>query len=327
MSIRLAMPVNLFVGSLPYSATSQSLSDFLWDWVLPVSVRLALDRESGRAKGFGFVQVDNPEDAVAACRASGHHLGGHQVKVSVARSRAEVAFVPRTQFKNENDAPADDGPTASLSFSDLTDALMLALQQLNDEQEFWVRNSLLRVNRSISVEDAPIQSLFEELVTLLGKSPVMMTAVHPRLFEHLVACLLSASGYRDVKLTLPSADGGVDIWASKPSVLGRTQYLIQCKRYAPSRKITRPEVQLVYGVLASSTATMGSVITTSTFTTPARGFLSQQHHRMAGLDGEDLANWVMATAQLVKRQGTKSHTLQKPPTDPTTSPDFRNRSW
>lgn len=60
------MGKRLYVGSLSYYTTEQALEDFFAQVGQVESVRIVTDRETGRAKGFGFVEMVNEEDAQRA---------------------------------------------------------------------------------------------------------------------------------------------------------------------------------------------------------------------------------------------------------------------
>lgn len=82
----------LFVGNLPFSAHEDEVRE-LFEQHGPVhSVRLINDRETGRPRGFGFVEMD-PEAADAAMEAlNGHDLGGRALRVNEALERRPRAF-------------------------------------------------------------------------------------------------------------------------------------------------------------------------------------------------------------------------------------------
>ena len=294
------MPVLLFLGSLPFEASSQAVAGHLWDWVVPQAVVVGFDRVTGRSKGFGFATVENPEDAFIACRANGSYLDGCRVVVNVAVAAPSHATRWRdTPVQNYVDNAAG-APFESISSSQLQIELLQALDRA-DAGELWVQNSVVRFTGDARASSEPRNRQMARLVELLAESPELLAELHPRLFEHLIAALLSASGYQEIRLTVPSSDGGIDIYATRNSGLGRSVYLIQCKRYAPGRKVTRPEAQLTYGVLCSSAATKMAITTTSCFTRPAEEFLREHSHRLSGVDGQDLRRWLEATRQVLHR--------------------------
>ena len=82
------MPKRIYVGNLPFSATEEEVRE-LFDQYGPVaSVNLVTDRETGRPRGFGFVEMENDADADAAIDALDQtQMGGRSLKVNEARPR------------------------------------------------------------------------------------------------------------------------------------------------------------------------------------------------------------------------------------------------
>jgi HJR/Mrr/RecB family endonuclease len=92
-------------------------------------------------------------------------------------------------------------------------------------------------------------------------------ALSPYEFEAYVRDLLSALGYRDLRLNGRAGDLGVDIWGRTPE--GRTA-AIQCKRYAPGKNIGSPMIQTFIGMQRiHHGADVGLFVTTSGFTLEA----------------------------------------------------------
>ncbi len=60
------MGKKLYVGNLPYSATESSLTEWFSQSGTVESARLIIDRDSGRSKGFGFVEMSTDEEAEKA---------------------------------------------------------------------------------------------------------------------------------------------------------------------------------------------------------------------------------------------------------------------
>ena len=83
------MSRNVYVGNLPYRITDEEVRDvFSKDGREVVSVNLIIDRETGRPRGFGFVEMGSEklaEDAVTAL--DGFMLDGRPLKVNIARPR------------------------------------------------------------------------------------------------------------------------------------------------------------------------------------------------------------------------------------------------
>lgn len=83
------MGARLFVGNLPYSATEEEIRDlFAQKWGV-VEVRIVTDRETGRSRGFGFVELENEEAArEASTQMEGYDLGGRRMAIREAHDRA-----------------------------------------------------------------------------------------------------------------------------------------------------------------------------------------------------------------------------------------------
>jgi RNA recognition motif-containing protein len=77
---------NIFVGNLPYATNEETLRA-LFESIGPVaSARIILDRESHRPRGFGFVEMQNPDDVERAiAHLAGIRLEGRELVVNQAR--------------------------------------------------------------------------------------------------------------------------------------------------------------------------------------------------------------------------------------------------
>jgi RNA recognition motif-containing protein len=79
----------LYVGNLPYSATDESLADTFSQCGTVDSARIIMDRDSGRSKGFGFVEMSTDDEAQAAInKFNGFDMGGRPMTVSEAKPQA-----------------------------------------------------------------------------------------------------------------------------------------------------------------------------------------------------------------------------------------------
>ncbi len=82
------MSKSLYVGNLPWSATEDEVRSLFSSHGNVRSVKLVSDRETGRARGFGFVEMDE-SDAPAAIEAlDGASFGGRTLRVNEAQPRA-----------------------------------------------------------------------------------------------------------------------------------------------------------------------------------------------------------------------------------------------
>lgn len=80
----------LYVGNLPFSATDDSLRDLFGQCGSVTDVMIALDRQTGRSRGFGFVTFSTDEEANAAIsKFHGSDMEGRTIQVNEARPREE----------------------------------------------------------------------------------------------------------------------------------------------------------------------------------------------------------------------------------------------
>ena len=86
------MTKKLYVGNLSYTLTNESLADGFANFGTVVSARIITDRDTGRSKGFGFVEMSSDEEAQEAISGmNGKEFEGRTLTVSEAREQA-----PRT---------------------------------------------------------------------------------------------------------------------------------------------------------------------------------------------------------------------------------------
>jgi cold-inducible RNA-binding protein len=84
------MAVKLYVGNLPYSTADADLTELFAEYGTVVSASVISDRETGRSKGFGFVEIEEEDKAKAAVEAlNGKDFGGRNIVVNEARPREE----------------------------------------------------------------------------------------------------------------------------------------------------------------------------------------------------------------------------------------------
>ncbi|MBI2588972.1 RNA-binding protein [Candidatus Saccharibacteria bacterium] len=80
----------VFVGGLPFSTTDDELKELFSAHGAVASATVVRDRDSGRSKGFGFVEFENDEEGKAAEKAlNGTEIGGRSISVAEARPREE----------------------------------------------------------------------------------------------------------------------------------------------------------------------------------------------------------------------------------------------
>ncbi len=82
------MSTKLFVGSLPWSVNDQTLKETFEAHGNVVSAKVVTDRNTGRSRGFGFVEMESAEDAQKAMSAlNDSEIGGRNIVVNEAKSR------------------------------------------------------------------------------------------------------------------------------------------------------------------------------------------------------------------------------------------------
>ncbi|MCH2212960.1 MAG: RNA-binding protein [Fuerstiella sp.] len=82
------MSKNIFVGSLAWATTSEGLEQAFAQFGVVTSAKVISDRETGRSKGFGFVEMDSGGDE-AIDALNGSDLDGRQIVVNEARPRED----------------------------------------------------------------------------------------------------------------------------------------------------------------------------------------------------------------------------------------------
>ncbi|TIH18549.1 RNA-binding protein [Marinifilum sp. JC120] len=83
------MSKNIYVGNLPWSASEEDVRAAFEEFGEVVSVKLINDRETGRPRGFGFVEMEDNGAIKAIESLDGTDFGGRNLKVNEARPREE----------------------------------------------------------------------------------------------------------------------------------------------------------------------------------------------------------------------------------------------
>jgi RNA recognition motif-containing protein len=82
------MPKRIYVGNLPFDASDDEVRDLFSEYGTVNSVNLITDRETGRPRGFGFVEMsDGADEAIEAL--NGKDMNGRSLNVNEARPRPE----------------------------------------------------------------------------------------------------------------------------------------------------------------------------------------------------------------------------------------------
>ena len=82
--------MNIYVGNLPYSIRDEELSNLFSEFGSVKSANVIMDRASGKSKGFGFVEMDDNEEAEKAIQSlNGKDISGRELRVNEARPRGD----------------------------------------------------------------------------------------------------------------------------------------------------------------------------------------------------------------------------------------------
>lgn len=134
----------------------------------------------------------------------------------------------------------------------------------------------------------------QEMLAYFRAQPERMYTMTPRAFEELTAAIFRNNGF-EVKLTPVTRDGGIDIVAVQRSVLtGDSFNLIECKLYKPQNRVGIGVVDRLIGVIAREHATKGIIVTTSSFTAPAKRIEDANKYILSLKDYHDIVGWLKA---------------------------------
>ena len=80
--------MNIYIGNLNYRTTEETVRSLFEEYGEVITVKLIKDRETGRKKGFGFVEMESEDEASAAIDAlNDQELEGRNIKVNKAKER------------------------------------------------------------------------------------------------------------------------------------------------------------------------------------------------------------------------------------------------
>ena len=82
--------MNIYVGKMSYTLSESELQDAFAEFGEVSSAKILSDRETGRSRGFGFVEMPNQAEGEAAvAQLNGKDVGGRALRVNEARPREE----------------------------------------------------------------------------------------------------------------------------------------------------------------------------------------------------------------------------------------------
>jgi RNA recognition motif-containing protein len=79
--------MNIYIGNLPYSASEEDLSEIFAKYGEVTTTKIILDRETGRSRGFGFVEMSDSAARNAIAELNGAELEGKQITVNEAQPK------------------------------------------------------------------------------------------------------------------------------------------------------------------------------------------------------------------------------------------------
>lgn len=85
----------IYVGNLPWSATESEVRDLFSAYGDVVSVSIVMDRETGRSRGFAFVEMPDADALRAIADANGKNMNGRPLRINEAQERARPPRPPR----------------------------------------------------------------------------------------------------------------------------------------------------------------------------------------------------------------------------------------
>ena len=93
----------IYVGNLPWTAMEEDVREFFSEYGDVGSVAIIVDRETGRSRGFGFVEMEDSEADHAIEEANGQSLGGRTLRVNEAQERRRESGPPRGRGDRDYD--------------------------------------------------------------------------------------------------------------------------------------------------------------------------------------------------------------------------------
>ena len=164
------------------------------------------------------------------------------------------------------------------------------LQNITEILAVKTRN-LERFKEKTIIEPGIILGVSDELMSYFAENPNALYSIEPRLFEEIIAEIFKKFGFKTT-LTKKTHDGGYDIFAIEQREFTQNKYIIECKRYAPHRKIDISLVRNLYAVKTHNLVTKALLVTTSTFTPAAIAFQRQHAWELELKEYHDIMNWL-----------------------------------
>jgi len=99
------MHIKLFVGNLPWSVSDVELEDLFSPHGEVQSARVITDRDTGRSRGFGFVELETSDAAAVINAVNGREVDGRALRVNEAEDKERGGFGGRRDQRDSRDYP------------------------------------------------------------------------------------------------------------------------------------------------------------------------------------------------------------------------------
>lgn len=136
-----------------------------------------------------------------------------------------------------------------------------------------------------------VREISSDVLQRAARSPESLHEMPSRRFEEMVAELLQRKGYT-VTLTPATRDGGKDMYAARRDDVGSFIYVVECKRHHPSRPVGVGVVRALHGVAQHERVNAAMIVTTSSYSAPARSYARTIEYQMHLRDYFDLRRWL-----------------------------------
>jgi hypothetical protein len=213
----------------------------------------------------------------------------------LAKMRTDKLFARiLRRFADSMSAPKEFANLAEYYLEEFSAIVVAPLKEISlNRLEFILGLRTRGGTRDIALRD------FSAQIDSLLKQPEKIYSMPARRFEEILAFALSKNGYEEVQLTAQTRDGGYDIAAVRNGVT-RQRLIFECKRFSSSRKVGRPLLDALLGVLDTERANQAVLVTTSSFSKDALKLLTKEQWRLQGLDIHKVLELLRQTAKVAR---------------------------
>jgi restriction endonuclease Mrr len=192
--------------------------------------------------------------------------------------------------ENEKNAKGERKPRGTVKYPYTNKHIAQGYTKYNPLKEVYPQlfsSGEIENNKDLQID---LNEVNEELIAHLAKHPEYMRQMDSRKFELLIADIFKRKGY-DVTLTPKTRDGGKDIIALYKSPFGHQLFIVECKKYRENLKVGVEIVRGLYGVKVAENYNQAILVTTSTFSKPAKDFVRPLKFQLQLKDYNDIRQW------------------------------------